>query len=71
MIVSISIIMWLTLTVHVSAGGELSTKQVFTTLSLLTALRLSSYFFVLAILGISEGKVAFSRIQVCKQKLLH
>ena len=64
MIVSTSIIMWLVLTVHTNTGGELSTGQVFTTLSLLTALRLSSYFFVLALLGYSEGHVAIHRIQV-------
>ncbi len=64
MIVSTSIIMWLVLTVHIGTGGDLSTRQVFTTLSLLTSLRLSSYFFVLAILGFSEGRVAIHRIQV-------
>ena len=64
MIVSTSMIMWLVLTVRVSTGGELSTRQVFTLLSLLTSLRLSSYFFVLALLGFSEGRVAVHRIQV-------
>lgn len=64
MIVSTSMIMWLVLTVHTSIGGDLSTRQVFTLLSLLTTLRLSSYFFVLALLGYSEGRVAIHRIQV-------
>ena len=64
MIVSISIIMWLMMTAYVASGGEPTTRQVFTTLSLLTSLRLSTYFFVLAILGYSEGQVAISRIQV-------
>ena len=64
MIVSISIIMWLMMTSFVGSGGEPTTRQVFTTLSLLTSLRLSTYFFVLAILGYSEGQVAVSRIQV-------
>lgn len=65
MIVSTSLIMWLVLTVHTSVGGDLSTRQVFTLLSLLTSLRLSAYFFVLALLGFSEGRVAVHRIQVC------
>ena len=64
MIVSVSIIMWLMMTAYVGTGGEPTTRQVFTTLSLLTTLRLSTYFFVLAILGYSEGQVAISRIQV-------
>ena len=64
MIVSTSMIMWLVLTVHTSLGGELSTRQVFTLLSLLTTLRLSFHFFVLALLGFSEGRVAMQRIQV-------
>jgi hypothetical protein len=64
MIVSTSVIMWLVLTVHTSFGGDLSTRQVFTLLSLLTSLRLSFYFFVLALLGFSEGRVAIQRIQV-------
>lgn len=63
MIVSTSMIMWLVLTVRVSTGGDLSTRQVFTLLSLLTSLRLSSYFFVLGLLGYSEGRVAIHRIQ--------
>lgn len=71
MIVSTSIIMWLVLTVHTSIGGELSTRQVFTLLSLLTSLRLSSYFFVLALLGFSEGRVAIHRIQVLLTTLSH
>ena len=56
--------MWLMMTAYVGSGGEPTTRQVFTTLSLLTSLRLSTYFFVLAILGYSEGQVAISRIQV-------
>lgn len=56
--------MWLVLTVHTSIGGEISTRQVFTLLSLLTTLRLSAYFFVLALLGFAEGRVAVHRIEV-------
>jgi len=66
MIVSTSIAMWLVLTVHTLTGGALTTRQAFTVLSLLTSLRLSSYFFVLGLLGYSEGRVAVCRIQVTK-----
>lgn len=64
MIISTSIAMWLVLTIHTSTGGTITTRQAFTVLSLLTSLRLSSYFFVLGLLGYSEGRVAIHRIQV-------
>ena len=65
MIVSVTFITWLVFTVYVTTGGTLTPKKVFTTLSLVTFLRLTSiHFVILNALGMSEGRVALKRIQV-------
>ena len=62
---SISIIMFLIFTTYSGTGGDLTSKKVFTALSLLITLRLTSiHFFVMNVLGFSEGYVATTRISV-------
>ena len=57
--------MFLVFTTYVVTGGELTPKKVFTALSLLITLRLTSiHFFIQNVLGISEGFVATTRISV-------
>ena len=51
--------------VYASAGGEVTLRSVSTALSLVLLLRASAlYFFILAVLRLSEGSVAVERIQV-------
>ena len=66
MIVSLTLIMYLVFSVYTGTGGILSPKKVFTTLSLLIVLRLTSvHFAIQAALAISEGRVAVVRLRVC------
>ena len=60
------IVLYVTFSVYASTGGEVTSRKVFTTLSLILLLRLTSvFFFMNAILTISEGTVAIKRLQVC------
>ena len=66
--VSIVAIMFMLFTTYVKTGGELTPKRVFTTLSLLIILRLTSiHFLVQSLLGLNEGRVASARITVSMQ----
>ena len=63
--VSLTLLMFLVFTVYIVTGGELTPKKVFTTLSLLIVLRLTStHFFVQNVLAVTEGRVAVVRLQV-------
>ena len=63
--IALPVIMFVIFTVYVGTGGTLSPRRVFTTLSLITFVRLSSiHFFVLATLQLSEARVAWKRIKV-------
>ena len=65
MIVSITIMSFIVFSVYTGTGGILTPKKVFTVLSLLINLRLTSVHFVVQnALAMSEGHVAISRIQV-------
>ena len=62
---SLPVILFVTFSVYASVGGTLTPKRVFTTLSLLSLVRLTSvHFIVLASLTLSEASVAIQRIQV-------
>ena len=66
--VSIVTVMFMLFTTYVKTGGQLTPKQIFTTLSLLFILRLTSiYFLIQSLLGINEGRVASARITVSMQ----
>ena len=66
--VSVVTIMFMLFTTYVKMGGELTPKRIFTTLSLLTILRLTSiHFLILSLLGLNEGRVASTRITVSMQ----
>ena len=63
--VSLTLLMCLPFTVFAATGGELTPKNVFTTLSLLIILRLTTvHFFVQNVLAMTEGRVAVVRLQV-------
>ena len=65
------LLMFLTISVYTSTGGDLSLKSVFTTYTLFTLLQdLSVKNFTFSITYSSEIKVALSRIQVCFLALL-
>ena len=65
MITFINIVMFFTVTSYVAAGGKLSPKKVFITLSLVLNLRLTTvHFFIQNVLGVVEAKVAATRLQV-------
>ena len=65
MIVFINIVIYITFTIYTATGGELSAKKVFTTISLLINIRLTTvHFFIQNILGIVEARVASVRLQV-------
>jgi hypothetical protein len=65
MIVSLTLLMFLLFSVFTAIGGELTPKRVFTTLSLLIVLRLTTVeFFILNVLAMTEGRVAVVRLQV-------
>ena len=62
---SLPVILFVTFSVYASGGGTLTPKRVFTTLSLLSLIRVTSvHFIVQAALTLSEGRVAIQRIQV-------
>ena len=62
---SLPVILFVTFWIYASVGGTLTPKRVFTTLSLLSLVRLISvHFIVQATLLLSEGIVAIQRIQV-------
>ena len=55
-----------------TTGNPLTPAIVFTTISLMSNVRLTGNFFVLdAVVGLQEAKVAFSRIQVSAQFVYH
>ena len=63
--IAIPIIMFVVSSVYVSIGNELSPRVIFTSLSLLITIRLTSvHFFVLCTLYVSEAMVAVKRITV-------
>ena len=63
--VYIPFVMFVIFSVHASTGGAVTTKGVFTILSLLTFVRFTSiHLFVLGVLMVSEGIVALKRIKV-------
>ena len=65
---SMPVILFVTFSVYASVGGTLTPKRVFTTLSLLSLIRLTSVqFIVQASLMLSEAGVAIQRIQVLFQ----
>ena len=67
-IVSLTLLMFLLFSVFAATGGELTPKRVFTTLSLLIVLRLTTvHFFVQNVLAMTEGRVAVVRLQVGSQ----
>ena len=62
---SLPVILFVVFSVYVSTGGRLTPKIVFTAISLLNLVRVTSvHFIVHAVLFISESLVAISRIQV-------
>ena len=62
---SLLVILFVTFSVYASVGGTLTPKRVFTTLSLLTLIRvISVHCIVAASLTLSEARVAIQRIQV-------
>ena len=62
---SLTLLMFFIFTAYTANGGELTPKKVFTTLSLLIVLRLTSvYFFIENVLAMTEGRVAVVRLQV-------
>lgn len=65
MIVSLNIVMYIIFTAYTATGGILTPKKVFTTLSLLIFLRLTTvHFFIQNVLAMVEGRVATVRLQV-------
>ena len=69
---SLPVILFVTFSVYASVGGTLTPKRVFTTLSLISFIRLTSvHFIVQAALTLSEARVAVQRIQVLRVYVLH
>ena len=67
-IMSVSLIMYIVFAVYTSTGGELTPKKVFTTLSLLIVIRLTTvHFFIQNTLAMVEGRVATIRLQVISE----
>ena len=65
--VSLTLLMFLLFSTYTATGGELTPKKVFTSLSLLIFLRLTTvHFFIQNVLAMTEGRVAVVRLQVCK-----
>ena len=65
MIISLTLFMFVVFSVFTATGGQLSPRIIFTTLSLLITLRLSSVDYVVRnILSMSEIHVAIARLQV-------
>lgn len=62
---SLSMILFLMYTAYTVTGGVLTNEIVFTPLSLLIQLRISSVYFLRCIMCLAEGIVAITRIQVC------
>ena len=62
---SLPVILFVIFSVYASGGGTLTPRQVFMTLSLLSAVRRTAiHCIVLAALMLSEARVAHQRIQV-------
>ena len=60
-----NVVMYVVFTVYTATGGELTPKKVFTTLSLVFTLHLTTVsFLTVAILGVVEASVATRRLQV-------
>ena len=65
MMVSLTMIMYIVFVSYTATGGRLTPKKVFTTLSLLIYLRLTTvHFLIQNVLSIVEGRVAIVRLQV-------
>ena len=65
MIVSLTLIMYIVFTAYAATGGVLTPKKVFTTLSLLIVVRLTTiHFLIQNVLAMVEGRVATVRLQV-------
>ena len=63
--VFVNVVMYVVFTVYTATGGELTPKKVFTTLSLVFTLHLTTVSFLTqGILGIVEASVATRRLQV-------
>lgn len=61
----VPVVMFVIFSVYASTGGTVTPKGVFTILSLLIYVRLTSiHLFVLGVLSVSEGIVALKRIKV-------
>ena len=70
--VASSFILYLVFVTYVSAGGELTSRNVFTTLSLVLSLRLICVeLFSKALLDFSEALVAIERIEVCTRLICY
>ncbi len=66
MMISLTLLMYIIFTAYTATGGVLTPKKVFTTLSILIVIRLTSvHFLVQNSLSMMEGRVATVRLQVC------
>ena len=64
--VSTPLVMFVVFTAYTASGGLLTPKNVFTTLSLVVLLRLTTVKFMSAlIIALMEGRVVLVRLQVC------
>ena len=64
MLIFVNLVLYVTFTIYTANGGQLTAKKVFTTISLLLLLRLTSvHFLVNSILGVVEARVAAIRLQ--------
>ena len=62
---SLPVILFVTFTVHLFIGQDLTPRAVFTTLSLLSLVRLTGvHFIVQAFLTMTEARIATHRIEV-------
>ena len=65
MLIFVNIVLFITFSTYTLNGGQLTSKTVFTSISLLLVLRLTSvHFLVNNILGVVEARVAAVRLQV-------
>ena len=65
MLIFVNLVVYVTFIIYTANGGQLTPKKVFTTISLLLILRLTSvHFLVNSILGVVEARVAAVRLQV-------
>lgn len=63
--ISLTLIMFIVFTVYTARGGELTPKRVFTSLSLIAILRVSTVHFMgYTVIALMEGRVVLVRLQV-------